>query len=449
MKTKYRIDAEVIVVGGGPAGVAAAITAGRSGARTLLIEQYGFAGGLATSGLPLLSFHTLSGKQVFRGVAQEIVDRLVLAGGSPGHVFAPPDGHAGSMTPVYPEGMKRVADEMLRESGAQLLFHAKLVDVVRNSAHLDSIVVAAKEGLIEVSGTVFIDATGDADLAYHAGAGFEVGRSPDGKCQTATALFTMGGVDIPQVAFHFAKEHYYAARPEEGTELRLIHLSGGLGRFRDDSKAPYPFADDDHALWGMCLRPGQLSLNVTDLTGFDTLTSRGLTSAELSGREQIWRVVRFLKENVPGFSESYLLSSTPFVGIRETRRIQGLRRITATDVLDGAHFDDVVVRSGYCIDLHDPDGKGIIFRFQRDPDLTFDIPYGSLVPEELDNVVVAGRSLSATHEALAATRLMALCMQMGEAAAHAASVALPTGNTREVRVEEIQNRLRESGGLLW
>ena len=449
MKTKYRIDAEIVVVGGGPAGVAAAVTAGRSGAKTLMIEQYGFAGGLATTGLPLLSFHTLSGKQVFRGVAQEIVDRLVGVGGSPGHVLAPPDGHAGSMTPVYPEATKWVSDQMLREAGAELLLHAKVVDGNTKSGHLRSIIVAAKEGLIEVTGKVFIDATGDADLVYHAGGNFDVGRSSDGRSQTATALFTLGGVAVTEVARHFAKEHYYAARPDEGAEAKLIHLSGGLGRFRDSAKAEYPFSDDDHALWAMCLRPGQLSLNLTDLAGFDTLTSRGLTEAELSGREQIWRVVRFLKENVPGFSESYLLSSPPCVGVRETRRIRGLRRITASEVLEGAVFDDVVVRSGYCIDLHDPDGKGIIFEFQRDPDLTFDIPYSSLVPEDLDNVVVAGRSLSATHEALAATRLMALCMQMGEATAYAAAVALPNGNTHKVPVGEIQNRLRESGGLLW
>jgi len=470
VKTTYQIKTDVAVIGGGPSGIAAAVSAARGGADTLLVEQYGFLGGLATTGLPLLSFHTMSGKQVFEGFAQEFVDELQAIGGAMGHIQSPPDGHAGTMTPVYPESVKLIAERIAQHAGVRLLLHAKVCDAKKNVDTVTSVLLATKEGLIELKARVYVDCTGDADLVAYAGGAYTVGRAGDAKCQTMTTLFSLGGVDVESVAHHFRNELYYAVRPGEDTSA-LIHLSGKLDQFHKEGTAEFPFSDDAHDMWAMSLRPGELNLNVTDLAGYDALTSSGLTEAELAGRQQVAKTHNFLRTCVPGFSRSYLSSTSYTVGVRESRRITGLTTLSANDVLLGRTSESVIARGGYCLDMHDPDGKGITFTFQQNPAATVDIPYGTLVPENLSNVIVAGRSLSASHEALAAVRLMAICMCLGEAAGWASAIACHstsrgsnlsdasathrkreqqlTASFHEVNIGDLQEKLRSTGVLLW
>lgn len=438
---------DVVVLGSGPAGVAAAIAAARTGARTLIVEQYGFLGGLATTGLPLLSFHTVSRVQICKGIAQQLVDELVAFGGSCGNIFAENDAHVGSMTPIYPEEYKRFLDLTMKRHGVEVLLHAKLVGAVVERGKVVKALLALKEGLAYVAAESFVDATGDADLVAFAKGSFEIGREKDGKTQSMTTLFNIAGVDQETVLKHFPEEVFYGVRPGDDRPS-LFHVKGGLGRWREIAGEDYPFKDDDHGLWGMVLRDGQLNLNITDMIDKDALSSRGLTIAEQEGREQIWRIYSFLKKYVPGFEKSFVNFAQVQVGVRETRRIVGLKRLTADDVLSCRHFDDVAVRVGYSIDMHDPDGQGISFKMQQKTDECYDIPFGCLVPASLNGVIVAGRCLSAEHEALASCRVMVFCMGMGEAAGYAAGLSARSGvEIRDLEVPRIQALLRETEAI--
>lgn len=438
---------DVVVFGSGPAGIAAAIAASRLGVRVLIVEQYGFLGGLAATGLPLLSFHTVSGKQISRGIAQQLVDELIDFGGSCGNIFASNDAHVGSMTPIYPEEYKYFLDLHMKKYGIEVLLHTRLIDAVVCNCRVVQAVLALKEGLGSVSAKNFVDATGDADLIAFAGGEVEIGRKKDGKTQSMTTLFNMAGVDQDTVLKYFSEEVFYGIRPGEQTES-LYHVKGNLGRWREIAGTDYPFTDMDHQLWGMVLRDGQLNLNITDIIDQDALTSKGLTLAEEEGRRQIWRISHFLRKYVPGFEHSFVNFTQVQVGIRETRRIVGIKKLITEDVLGCRHFDDGVVRVGYSIDMHSPDGDGISFKMQHNPDEYYEIPFGCLVPIHLNGVIVAGRCISAEHEALASCRVMVFCMGMGEAAGYAAALASKEDcEIRNIDIHIVQRLLRETGAL--
>ena len=438
---------DVIVIGGGPAGVTSAIAASRAGASTLLVEQNGFLGGLASSGLPLLSFHTKSGKQVCKGIAQEIVDRLMEIGGSPGHIYASTPAHISTMTPIYPEEFKILMDKMMEENNVKVLLHASLAECIVHEDKVEKVILSLKEGLAEASADCFVDATGDADLVAYAGGEFLLGREKDGKVQSMTTLFNIAGVDEEVVLRNFPEEVFYGKRPGD-TESSLMHVKGGLGRWKKIAGDDYPFTDDDHGLWGMVLRAGQLNLNIVDIIDKNALTSEGLTSAEEEGRRQILKIYNFLKKYVPGFEHSFINFSHCTVGVRETRRIEGLYRLTKDDVINCRKHPDVIARAAYSIDMHDPEGGGISFEMQQKEDLCYDIPFGCLVPKRLESVIVAGRSICAEHEALASCRVMVFCMGMGEAAGNAAALAaLNKIKIRDLPVAAVQEKLKQTGAI--
>lgn len=449
MNRKVYGSYDVLVAGGGPAGIVAAIAAAREGARVLLAEQNGFLGGLAATGLPLLSFHSLSGTQVFAGIAQEMVDRLQSMGGSLGHVRGGADAHVGTMTPIYPEVFKLLAENLVEEAGVDVLLHAKVMDACLEEAKVTGVLLAAKEGVLEVRADVTVDATGDADVLAHAGGGFAYGRDKDGRVQSMTTLFTLCDVDVDEAARHFPKEIFRARRPGESGEA-IIHIAGSLGPWRQEAGDEYPFPDEEHALWAMCLHPGELKLNLTDIIEGDSVSSSGYTRAEQEGRRQAWAAFKFLKKYVPGFAHCWLSSLSHTVGSRESRRIRGLYELSADDILSCRKFADVIARAAYCMDMHSPEGKGITFTFQKESGETYDIPYRCLIPEKIDGLVVAGRCISASHEALASTRVMAICMALGEAAGRAAALAAGTGlEPRKLKAATLQEKLKESGSLLW
>lgn len=438
---------DVVVIGSGPAGTVASIAAARLGVSTLLVEQYGFLGGLSASGLPLLTFHTLSGHQIVRGIAQEIIDELKEAGGTCGHLIRSQDAHAGSMTPIHPDEYKAFLDSKMRKEGVDVLLHAKLADVETENGRVVRALLSLKEGIACVGAGCFVDATGDADLVAFAGGEFEMGREKDGKTQSMTTLFSIAGVDQETILHYFPEEVHRGVRPGEKKES-LYHVKGNLGRWREAAGTDYPFTDPDHQLWGMVLRDNQLSLNITDIIGKDGTTSQGLTEAEQEGRRQIWRIFNFLKKYVPGFENAFVNHTQIQVGIRETRRIRGVKKVTLDDVVNYRHFDDAITHVGYSIDMHDPDGEGIKITVQQKHDEYYDIPYGCLVPEKLDGVLVAGRCVSSEHEAHASCRVMVFCMGMGEAAGYAAAIAAKEDCApREIDVKRIQEKLKETGAI--
>ena len=438
---------DVIVAGGGSAGIAAAIAAGRAGAKTLLIEKSAFLSGEGSTGIPFLTFHAMDGTQVIRGVAQDIVDRLVAARGSMGHVEGA-DAHHRTMTPIYPEVFKYIAQEMMLEAGAELLLHAQVVDTLVEAGRVQGVVVQTKSGREVFPATVVVDTTGDGDACYYAGAQYAKGREQDRLCQAMTLMFTVGNVDVDRAKAVFPRCWFSARRPWEESADALIHLAGDLGPWDEIIAREKIFAVAKHKFWAMILWDRVLSINVSNVTGFDGTDSADLTRAEIAARRQVMAVVALLQKHVPGFEKSYLLSTAAKIGVRETRRIIGDYVLRQEDVLEARAFPDAVAKASYCIDMHGPANEGTEFTFMRKQGV-YDIPYRCLLPRGIENILVAGRCFSAGHEALGSARVMAICMAMGHAAGTAAAMACSAGvSPRQVSVDALRDRLRSENAYV-
>jgi len=442
------LDADIVVCGGGPAGINAALAAGRSGARTLLIERYGFLGGMSTIALvyPWMTFHTVDGKQVIAGIAQEIVDRLKAEGASPGHV-RDTVGFVRTITPYDPEVYKTLICDMLAEAGVVVMLHSFMDEVRTTGDRIESVEVTTKSGRYSITGRQFIDATGDADLAYLAGVPCLQGREGDKRTQPMTMKFRMRGVDLAKVKQYMLDhpEEFYKKTPFD--ELKELPLSGVLGYYKHWKMADLPI-NRDQVLFFTGPGPDEVLVNTTRVQGLDGTNVLDLTEAEVLGRKQVRMVADFMRSSLPGFEQASISSVGTQIGIRESRRIDGLYALQAEDVIQGKTFEDCIARSGYPIDIHDPSGKGVTAAWVQG-DGAYDIPYRCLLPKHIVNLSAAGRCISTTHEALATTRLTPSCMATGQAAGTAASLAWKWGCAMpEVPIAELQAELRQGGALL-
>lgn len=439
---------DVAVVGGGPAGFAAALSSARNGAKTILVERYGFVGGVAASGLPFLNFFNRNRKQVIKGVAEELVQRLKKENATTGHIF-PKRGHIDSIAFVEPEWVKIVAEEMLIEAGCDILYHTFAFDVKREANKISSVVVANKGGKHEIKAHCFVDATGDGDIAAFGGAEYQKGRMPDGLMQAMSLIFRLGRVDVEKVGELWREAPVFAT--PFGTEREYnIHPTAMLNGWEDILKKMKLFEDEGHWVWSGTLQDGELTyVNTIRVSGLDPTDPVEFTKAEIEARKQLKKVLKFFNQYIPGMDKSYLTSVAPQIGIRETRRIIGEYILTAEDILVGRKFWDSIAKCGYCIDIHDPKGKGWKANFIESEDATYDIPYRCLVPNKIDGLLVAGRCISTTHEALGSTRIMPCCMALGEAAGVAAALSASTGiSPRNIDVEKIQQKLVENGAII-
>lgn len=444
------IDADIVVCGGGPAGIAAAIAAGRSGKKTILIERYGFLGGMSTVALvyPWMSFHTMDGKQVIKGIAQEIVERLMAVGASPGHI-RDTVGYVRTLTPYDPEYFKVLVLDMLKEADVQLLLHS-LIDHVKtgeDGSRIECVQLSTKSGHIQVNGKVFVDTTGDADIAWLSGAPCLQGRDEDRLTQPMTMKFRMRGVDLAKVKVYMLEHQneFYEKTPFE--ELHSLPLSGVLGFFKHWKEAALPI-NRDQVLFFTGPGEDEVLVNTTRVQGLDATRVEDLTEAEDQGRRQVLMVAQFMRDKLPGFEKASISSVGTQIGVRETRRIIGEYTLQMDDVVQGRKFADVIARSGYPIDIHDPLGKGGTSRWIMN-DGAYDIPYRCLLPMKVDNLLTAGRCISTSHEALATTRLTPSCMATGQAAGTAAGIAVRESvSPRHIHVEMLQEALRSSGAVL-
>ncbi len=440
---------DVVVCGGGPAGAMAAIAAARCGARVALVERYGFLGGMATAALvlPIMTFHAAPDEPVVTGLPQELIDRVVAYGGSPGHL-RDPIGFCATITPVDSEVLKLVYQELCLEAGVELRLHSLVVEAGPVGDRIGAVTVAGKEGLTRLEGTVVIDATGDGDVAARAGAPFEYGRRPDGLPQPMTTMFKVGGVDWPAVA-RYAEAHpeefVMGCRPAELADLPAPAIAGFFSLVREaKARGAFP-VERDRVLVFATGRPGEAIVNMTRVTRQDPTTAAGLTAAELEGRRQVFTVMEFLRRSVPGFGRVYLLQTGTQVGVRESRRITGHYVLTGEDVVAGRSFADSVARGAYPIDIHSPSGAGLR-AVRMPPGTSYDIPYRCLLPLRLANVLLAGRCLSADHEALASARISATAMALGQAAGTAAALAAARGVApADVSVAALQAELAVRG----
>ncbi len=438
---------DVIVVGGGPAGIAATIAAARNGCKTLLIERYGSLGGELATGLPMLTFHDSHGRQVIGGIAQELVTQLMKHGGSGGHIRAPGT-HVHTWTPSYPEVFKYVAQEMVLESGARLLYHSLLTDVVTEDGAISGVVVHNKSGRQTISGRVVVDTTGDGDVAAFSGSPFEKGRESDGRMQPVSLMFTIADVDVKTAAEALRGDpaQLVETRPD-GTQW--IRVLGSFERWQKQAGGLGPFEFPNHGAAMFSLREREVIFNTSKVTNVDATSVVDLTRAEIEARRQVFATATFLREYVPGFERSYLSATAPHIGIRETRRVIGEYILTDEDVRSCAQFPDAIALSSYGIDVHNPSGaRGSVELLAAEPGY-YGIPYRCLVPTGVDQLLVAGRCISASHVALGSVRVTVICMATGQAAGTAAALgALSETRPRDLDPQRLRTVLSEQGAIV-
>ena len=439
---------DVLVVGGGNAGCAAALAAARGGARTLLVERYGFLGGTATAAMvgPWMTFHSGTDR-IVGGIAEEIVERLVAMGGSPGHIHDSSD-YVPTITPFDPELHKALLFDLMRESGVRLLLHALVVDALRGkSGKVRGARFATVAGRRDVRARVTIDATADAFVAAAAGCELQTGDAR-GRVQPASLMFRLSHVDLPALA------EYVRAHPDQmrtslaPADRSPATITAVAGLYDLWAAAQAGGIDIPRELVSFFISPypDEVTVNMTRVTDIDPLDPDDLTRAEVEGRAQAMRLVAFFRERVPGFANARLAATGTQIGIRESRRIVGAYTLTADDILARRTFDDAVARSAYPIDMHNPSGSGTTTTHRLPPGTAYEIPYRALVPQSVDGLLVAGRCISTTHEALASTRLTPTVMMLGQAAGTAAALAAASRvRPRAVDAGVLRGRLVAAG----
>lgn len=437
---------DVLVVGGGPGGIAAAIAAARNGARTTLVERFGYLGGNLTAGLvgPCMTSYSLDGEtQLIKGIFEEMVVRMEAQGGAAHPRQFPagsPEagfisyGHA-RVTPFDPETAKFVALDMVREAGVQLRLHTFVADAIVEDGAVTGVVAASKSGLEAIRAHITVDCSADADVAARAGAAFEKGRDEDGLLQPMTLFFRVKNVDNAVV------ENYVRSHPDDFRPFAsLVAQAREAGEFPIPRKGVGMYRTGENGVW---------RINTTRLHRLDGTDVEDLTQGEIDGREQVKALLKFFRKWLPGFEHAELLDTASTVGVRETRRIVGEYQLNLDDLGSGREFEDVIALCGYPVDIHSPiDDSGGTDGKLKTANI-YQIPYRSLVPRDMDGLLVAGRSLSATHEAQAAVRVMPPVFAMGQAAGTAAALAIEYGvEPRAIPIPQLQRMLVHQGAYL-
>lgn len=432
---------EVLVVGGGPAGIAAAITAARNGAHTMLIERCGFVGGMATAALvgPFMTcFDGKGEKQIIRGIFDELINRLEAAGGAihPSKIAAGTSyssfiikGHS-HVTPFDSEMLKIVAEDMLKESGVELLYYTQFLDCIMEGNSIKSVIAARKEGLCAINAKMVLDCSGDADVAVKAGVPTIKGRKKDNTMQPATMFFRVCNVDSDRVYEYIEQHRDLMQRPFYGAFNWLIEEGrrNGEWNIKRDELGSYETN-----------QKGEWKLNTTRVTEVDGTKSSDLTRASIEGRKQTRQVYKFLQEHVPGFENAKMMETGSVIGIRESRHIEGKYVIQKEDVLESRTYEDDILLCSNAIDIHADDGSGGEYVVV---DKWYGIPYRSLVPLNCDNLLVAGRTISASSEAVSAFRVMPPCFGIGQAAGTAAAICIQDNVKPEaVPINKLQKTL--------
>lgn len=440
-----RKETDVLVIGGGPSGIMAALAAAEDGLNVMLVESRSFVGGNMTIGLPILGFLGQKGNQIIKGLPQKLIDRLKAVQASSEHRPCPL--HM-SLTLVEPEAVKTVALQMLVESKVDVLFYSFCAGVVMEGDELKGVIIESKAGREVILAKTIIDCSGDADVAYRAGVPCEYGNEQGG-VQPPTLMFCLGGVDTEKLRTSIANEprtyltdfipaEYFG----QNNQFVLVGMRNLIKQAQDDGLT----LTTERTILITGLRKGEVWVNMTRVSGVNGTDPGSLTHGEIEGRHQIIDIQKYLIEYVPGFENAYFLKTAPFLGIRETRRIQGQYTMTREDIMACQHFDDAIAVASYPLDIHHPQGGGCTLEWCGD---CYDIPYRSLIPQKVKNLIVAGRCISTTHEAMSAIRVMAPCMAMGEAAGRAAKMAIRRGvQPADIDVKELQQELLEKGAYL-
>ncbi len=416
----------MLVIGSGSAGATAAIAAAQARTSVTLIERYGFMGGTSTQVLDTFYGFFTPGSQsrkVIGGIPDMVVSGLLERGMA---IYRPNTYGAGQGITYDPEALKVVWERLAQKAGVNLLFHTTVVDALIEGKRVTGVVAVSKGGFRIIRARVVIDASGDADVAAAAGVPFE-GIGNGGPLQPGTTTFRLINVDV-----------------ERAKQVKKQQLHSLMQSAIDSGRYDLPRHEGSVHITPL---DGVMATNMTRVNRVDPSNTHDLTEAEIEGRRQTDEYFRFLKECVPGYEKAELISTSVQIGIRESWRIYGEYRLTREDVVNARKFDDVIARCGAPIEDHDAGGET---RWEYLPDgETYDIPYRCLLPKDVEGLLVAGRCLSADHDAHASVRSMGQCMAMGQAAGVAASLAAAGGRTpHTISTAELQEHLRAFGALI-
>jgi len=408
---------DVLVCGGGPSGMAAAVNAARQGVKVLLVERYGRLGGMAANAIvgPIMG-----------EVKSKFVDEVVEYFG-------------GEMMDFEKIDMQYAA--LVQKAGADILLHSWAMEAVMNGKTITGVKFLTKQGIITINAKVVIDATGDGDVALSTGAAFEIGRPGDGLLQPVSIMYKVDGVN-PETALYCRGER----------QARVLHLPAGTWEevtLKALANGELPENVGAVRMY-KAQRPTQAIINATQINRIDGTNPFDLTKAEFEGRKQAYTILEFLKKHGPGYENAYITSMPAVIGIRETRRFLGMEYLDRKDLVQGRKWPDAVVWGAkFVIDIHNPDGagqaegrEGGVHQGAAEQVQPYDIPYGCLVPREIDGLLLTGRCISGSHAAHASYRVQRIMLAVGAGAGVGAAVAAQKNiKPRDVNVSEIQKVL--------
>lgn len=441
-------EVDVLVCGGGPSGIGAALGAARAGARTLLVERHAFLGGAATAVLMNTWNVPVSN---MTGVAREVTLKLAKRGGAV---------VAGATVPFDPEALKELSAELLREAGTEILSYTWVVDPIMERDRIRGVIVQNKSGRQAILAKTVVDATGDGDVAAAAGAEYIMGREEDAKMRPMSVLFRVAGVDVPR-AVEYCRQH-----PEQFTadpNFHILDLEHGLVRMSgffdlvEKAHETGELTKEIHYLRfeGIDAARGIATVNNSRVYGVDGTNAFDITRGDVEARQQNKQLFAVIKKYVPGFENAYVLDSSATVGVRETRRVRASHVLTENDILEHLTYADSVAKiwrhHAGGRDWHSPDGgegsaENAVYRTMTTQLNWFEIPYRVFVPNHVEGMTVGGRVLSVDHAADMWTRGQFCCLVTGQVAGAAAALAACEGTTpRALDVRTLQRTLVEQG----
>lgn len=418
---------DVLVIGGGPAGIGAALAAARHGMKTLVIEQhnaFGGVGGPGGHGYMCLCNAWRSRDQIVGGIAWELLQRI--------HAEGHGDLHPGKAY-FDVEWYKYMIESMFQEAGVDFLYHTFFCETIMDGHSAAGAIIQNKSGRQAVYAKRVIDCSGDGDAAASAGCDFEQGRPDDGKCQPTTLMFTVGGVDWDKVLAW--RKNY---------KMQEVWLDAQRNGDME------PFQDQIMGFWWNSTQPSYVGINFTHITGIDATKASDLTRATMEGRRQAFHMIPVFRKYVPGMESCHLISTGSTLGIRESRRIMGEHRLTEDEIKKQCRFDDAICYGAFFIDIHAIDQAGMEkTTWHPEPGFRYQIPYRCLVPRKIDNLLTAGRCISVSHIGLGSVRVMSQCTATGEAAGTAAALSVDAGTLpRHIDIKTLQDSLRRAGGII-
>lgn len=439
------LDYDLVIFGGGPGGISAAVAAGRAGLRVALVERTAMLAGTVNVGLCLHGFEDGHGKRVVGGASWELIQRCIDEGGSVGPTQLH-HAHMYSTTPVDMAVLQKCALDMLEEAGVECWFHTLATEPVVEGSQLTAVRAWSNTGELEFRAPTFIDATGNADIANRAGVPTRTGRLEDGAMQPMTLGVSMAPVDITAMMAAIGEGYGKAIKPGMDRE-DYVWFALNLSRWRDEIEAIGIRLGNKGTCWGNSIYPRIVNLNAVKIMGLNGADTRELSRAEVASRRIAVNFAKFMRESVPGFEEAFITRTSPSIGIRETRHIEGAYMLSDEDAVEGHVPDDSIALCGYPIDIHDP--KDGVAEFQSVGGGRFGVPYRSLVPRRIKNLLVSGRGISASDKAFGSVRVMGTCLAIGEACAIAASMA-KRGNAAVANLDgvEVRRELEAAGIML-